>query len=312
MKVGFVFPGQGSQYVGMGKDIYEDEQDIAGIFTEADETLHFSLSRLCFYGPEEELTLTTNAQPAILTVSYALWKLLDNKGIEAHFVAGHSLGEYTALVVSGAVAFNEAVQLVRKRGRYMQEAVPVGQGAMAAIIGLQLDEVDKICMDELKDKIVSPANYNSQDQVVISGETNAVNEASERAKIKGAKRVIPLKVSAPFHSPLMKPAEIKMQEDIYRTVFKDLKIPLFNNVDASLVEVSSEAKKYLIRQITAPVKWYQIIMNMKAKGVDTFVEIGPGKVLTGLIKRICPDCRTYNIQDRKSLDETFNSLIELK
>lgn len=310
MKIGIVFPGQGSQYVGMGKELYEADPDFRHIVKEADEILNFSLSQLCFYGPEDELMLTANAQPGILTVSYGLWKLFESKGIESGYVAGHSLGEYTALLAAGVFSFADALRLVRKRGQYMQEAVPVGQGAMAAIVGLSPNDAEKICQEAAKGKIVSPANFNSQDQIVISGEKDAVEAASEYARQKGAKRVIPLKVSAPFHCELMKPVELKLKEDIQKVVFKDLRIPLFNNVDANEVVKGLLAKDGLIRQITAPVKWYQIIVNMVNKGTDTFIEIGPGKVLTGLIKRINPGSKTYNIQDAKTLEETFNQLVD--
>lgn len=309
MKIAFVFPGQGSQYVGMGKDIYEAEESAAEIFQKANEALNFSISELCFRGPEEELILTANVQPAILTVSYALFKLVEKKGIEPFLVAGHSLGEYTALVASGCIRFEDAVKIVRKRGQYMQEAVPVGQGAMAAIIGLSSDKINEICKSIKNNKIVEPANYNSQDQIVISGEKMAVQEASELALKEGAKRVIPLKVSAPFHCSLMKSAEIKLKNDLENLIFNDLEIPLVNNVDATIIKKGIEAKNYLIKQITSPVKWYQIILRMLQEGIDTFIEIGPGKVLSGLIKRIAPNSKSYNIQDLKTLDETFTQII---
>lgn len=309
MRKAFIFPGQGSQYVGMGKDIYKEEPDVANIFNETDSILHHSLSKLCFYGPESELTLTANAQPAILVISYALWYLLNMKGLEADYVAGHSLGEYTALVSAGSLKYQDAVILVRKRGLYMQEAVAAGEGAMAAIIGLDHGAVERICLEELKDEIVSPANYNAQDQVVISGLKDAVLKASEIAKKLGAKRIIPLKVSAPFHCQLMKPAEEKLKNDIERIVFRDARYPIFSNVEAKMIVTSDEIKENLIKQITAPVKWYQIIIEMIKNGVDTFIEIGPGKVLAGLVKRISPESRVYNIQDRKSLDEAFDALV---
>jgi len=308
-KIAFIFPGQGSQYVGMGKDIYESEEIAAEVFEKANEVLNFSLSNLCFRGPEEELTLTANVQPAILTVSYALLKLIERKGIEASLVAGHSLGEYTALVCSGSITFEEALKIVRKRGQYMQEAVPFGQGAMAAIIGLSPNKVEEICKKVANNKVVEPANYNSQDQVVISGEKNAVEEASELARQEGAKRIIPLKVSAPFHCSLMKPAEVKLKNDLERLVFNDLKIPLVNNVDAQIIFKGIEAKNYLIRQITSPVRWYHIILKMLQEGVDTFIEIGPGKVLSGLIKRIESNCNVFNVQDLKTLEEVFLQII---
>ncbi len=309
MKIAFVFPGQGSQYVGMGKDIYEKEEIAAEVFEKANEVLNFSLSNLCFRGPEEELTLTANVQPAILTVSYALLKLIERKGIEASLVAGHSLGEYTALVCSSSISFEEALKVVRKRGQYMQEAVPLGQGAMAAIIGLSADKVEEICKKLGDNKIVEPANYNSLDQVVISGEKSAVEEASELARKEGAKRIIPLKVSAPFHCSLMKSAEIKLKNDLERIVFNDLKIPLVNNVDAEIIFKGIEAKNYLIKQITSPVRWYHIILTMLKEGIDTFIEIGPGKVLSGLIKRVENNCKVFNIQDLKSLEEVFLQII---
>ena len=308
MKIGIVFPGQGSQYVGMGKELYGTDKIFTAVLNEADDALHFSLSQMCLHGPEDELTLTANAQPGILSISYALWKIFERKGIEPACVAGHSLGEYTALLAAGVFSFADAVKLVRKRGQYMQEAVPVGQGAMAAIIGLSLADAEQICHEASNNRICACANYNSQDQVVISGDKDAVNAASELARQKGAKRVIPLKVSAPFHCQLMKPVELKLKEDIQKVVFKDLSIPLFNNVDASEVMRGMDAKNYLIKQITAPVMWYQIIMNMSNSGVNTFIEIGPGKVLTGLIKRINPDSKTYNIQDAATLEETFSQL----
>ncbi len=285
-KTAFIFPGQGSQHAGMGRELAQAFPAAHAVFDEADRALGFSLSSLCFNGPEETLQLTASTQPAILAVSVAAYRLLSERGINPDFVAGHSLGEYSALVAAGALSLSDAVRLVRRRGELMQEAVPLGTGAMAAVLGIDASRVSEACAAAARDQICAPANFNSQTQIVIAGHKEAVERAVEECKTRGAKRVIMLKVSAPFHSALMLPVQEKMAELLEATTFNDLSFPIINNVDAEFVTAGAQARGALIRQISAPVRWAESVMYMLDQGVDTFVEVGPGKVLTGLVKAI--------------------------
>jgi [acyl-carrier-protein] S-malonyltransferase len=288
-KTAFIFPGQGSQQAGMGRELADNFPAARAVFEEADEALGFALSGLCFNGPEAELQLTANTQPALLTASVAAYRVLAERGLKPEFVAGHSLGEYSALVAAGALTLFDAVRLVRRRGELMQEAVPAGVGAMAAILGIDARLVDEACAVAARDQICAPANFNTPSQTVIAGHKEAVERAIEECKARGAKRATMLKVSAPFHSALMMPAQERMAEPLSATTFSDLAFPIINNVDAALVTKGAEACAALIRQISAPVRWTDIIRKMFELDVDAFVEVGPGKVLAGLVKSIAKD-----------------------
>jgi [acyl-carrier-protein] S-malonyltransferase len=292
-----VFPGQGSQAPGMGKDLAEKFPVARKVFEEADDALGFAISRLCFEGPAEDLQLTENTQPAILTVSVAAFRVLSEAGVEAPaFVAGHSLGEYSALVAAGVLSLSDAVRTVRARGRYMQEAVPVGTGAMAAVIGGDLSEVERICSEARGDQVCSVANFNSPGQAVIAGNTEAVDRAIEL--LNGvAKRVIKLKVSAPFHCALMKPAQDRLAQDLERISFNEPAIPVVTNVDARPTTAPHELRDALVRQVSAPVRWVESMQLLIEQGVDTFVEAGPGKVLSGLMRQTSRDVKTLNVED---------------
>lgn len=307
-KIGFIFPGQASQYAGMGRELAEKFPAAHRAFEEADRALGFQISRLCFEGPDEELQLTMNTQPAILTVSIAAYRVLEEKGLQPDAVAGHSLGEYSALVASGALGFGDAVQVVRKRGMYMQEAVPVGQGAMAAILGLPLDCIYQICADARQDEECSAANINSPSQIVIAGSRDAVERAVKLATEAGAKRAIPLSVSAPFHCRLMMPAQERLEHDLMRLDFDDLRFPLVTNVDAEYISTGLAARTSLVRQVSSPVLWEDCIHAMIDRGIDTFVEVGPGRVLSSLVKQIDRSRRILNVEDEKSLGATMEAL----
>ena len=307
-KIAFVFPGQGSQYAGMGKEIHDAFSTAREAFAEANRALDFPLSELCFLGPEEALKLTHNTQPAILTVSVAILRALQERGFFPDFVAGHSLGEYTALVCAGALPLGEAVQIVRKRGKYMQEAVPVDKGAMAAILGLDPDRVAEACQESSSAGVVSPANFNSPEQIVIAGEAPAVQKACEKAKEKGAKRCLPLPVSAPFHCALMAPARDRLAVDLQALKFHDLSVPLIGNADAAEVREGDSARDALIRQVCAPVRWVESVQYLFRQGVNKFVEIGPGRVLTGLIKKIAPEAQTYNVDGIRGIEALASAL----
>ena len=297
----FIFPGQGSQYVGMGKEFYDHFRVAKEVFEEADDTLRFSISSLCFQGPEEELRLTENTQPAILTASIAALKVLQTeKGINPQFTAGHSLGEYSALVVSGALSFAEAVQTVRLRGKFMQEAVPVGEGAMAAILGMEREEVEKLCEKAAAGEVLSPANFNCPGQIVIAGQTAAVQRAIERVKQDG-KRAVLLPVSAPFHSPLMKPAGVRLERALEEISVKDLNVPVVTNVEAEINTSKDRVKTLLVAQVSSPVRWEESMRKVIKEGIEQVLEIGPGKVLSGLMKRIDPNVETGNLEDLQSL-----------
>ena len=311
-KVAFVFPGQASQYSGMGKELAEKYPVARAVFDEADQALGFSVSKLCFEGTEDDLKLTANTQPAILTVSVAAGRVLAEKGIAPDFVAGHSLGEYSALVAAGSVKFADAVKLVHKRGAYMQEAVPAGQGAMAAIMGLSPAVVQDACKRAAEGEICSPANLNSPEQTVISGHAGAVKRAVEIASQLGAKRSMVLPVSAPFHSALMMPAQEKLQKDLNAAEFEDLQVPLVTNVDADSIRQGEEARSALIRQVTMPVRWEESMRMLLDEGVNTFVEVGPGRVLTGLMRQIERSVATLNVEDEKSLQATVEKIAGAK
>jgi [acyl-carrier-protein] S-malonyltransferase len=304
-KNAFIFPGQASQYTGMGKDLYEKFAASRRIFEEADNALGFSISDICFNGPDERLKMTEITQPAILTVSVAAFAALQQEGAaDFDYCAGHSLGEYSALVAAGCIAFNDAVLAVHKRGKFMQDAVPLGKGAMAAVIGVDSAKIIEICLQVSKSLgVVSPANFNSPEQTVIAGLKEAVEEASRLLVEAGAKKVVPLLVSAPFHTELMIPAQEKLAVELEKIDFRDFMTPLATNVDAKLIKTGTEAKDSLIRQVSLPVRWVESVGKLIENGVDSIVEIGPGKVLTGLIKRIDKSIGLINIEDSISLDK---------
>ncbi|HXT75652.1 MAG TPA: ACP S-malonyltransferase [Candidatus Eisenbacteria bacterium] len=311
-KIAFVFPGQASQYPGMGKELADNHPVAQAVFDEADKALGFSISQMCFAGTEEDLKLTANTQPAILTVSVAAHRVLMEKGIAPDFVAGHSLGEYSALVAAGSLKFSDAVQIVRQRGTYMQEAVPSGEGAMAAIMGLSPAVVLDACKRAAEGKVCSPANLNSPEQTVISGHADAVKRAVEIASQLGAKRAVVLPVSAPFHCALMMPAQEKLEKDLRKTEFAALRFPLVTNVDADTEISGDEARDALIRQVTNPVRWEESVRELFDEGVNTFIEVGPGRVLSGLLRQIERSVSTLNVEDEKSLTATVQKIAQAR
>jgi len=287
-KTAFLFPGQGSQFAGMGKTLAEAFPEARDVFEQADAALGFPISKLCFEGPEDQLKLTENTQPALLTVAIAAHAVLRARGIAPDYVAGHSLGEYSALVAAGSLDFADAVRLVRKRGQYMQEAVPAGTGAMAALLKLPEGKLDAVLAEAAQGEIVTAANLNSPDQIVIAGHAGAVARAMELAKAAGARRAVPLPVSAPFHCPLMKPAQDRLKADLDSTQFRDLTTPLVNNWQAEEIRTGAEAREGLYRQVPNPVRWADSIRLLAQLGVTRFIEVGAGGVLTGLLKNIDP------------------------
>ena len=307
-KFAFVFPGQGSQSPGMGKDLSDNFPAARQVFEEADEALGFPLSRLCFEGPAEELQLTENTQPAILATSVAAFRALESAGAPAPaFVAGHSLGEYSALVAANVLELSAALRTVRARGRYMQEAVPVGTGAMAAVIGGELADIERVCAEASGSEVCSVANINSPGQVVIAGNTAAVDRAIELLK-DVARRVIKLNVSAPFHCALMKPAQDRLASDLERLTFADPKFPVVTNVDARITTAPAELRDALFRQVSAPVRWVESMQLLIENGVDKVVEVGPGKVLSGLMRQTSRDIKCLNVEDAASLEATSAAL----
>jgi [acyl-carrier-protein] S-malonyltransferase len=304
----YIFPGQGSQAVGMGKDLFDNFTAAREVFEAADDALGFSLSAMCFSGDEADLQLTANTQPAILTTSVAAYHAAIAEGLpEPDLVAGHSLGEYSALVAAGVLDFADAVRTVRKRGTYMQEAVPVGVGAMAAIMGLDVETVEAGCAEAAQGQVCRPANINSPSQVVIAGNSEAVERACEILKEKGAKRAIKLNVSAPFHCALMMPAQEWLAGDLSNLSYGDFAFPILHNVDAAVSSDSAAVCDKLTRQVSSPVRWLQTIENMTANGVGKFIEIGPGKVLTGLVRQISKDVTYANIENADGLRNTLET-----
>ena len=291
--IAFVFPGQGSQKVGMGRALADAYPEARAAFDEAEAALP-GLTTVIFEGPEAELVLTQNAQPAILTVSIAAQRVLASRGIAPAFVAGHSLGEYSANVAAGTMGFADAVRVVRRRGQYMQDAVPVGAGSMAAVLGLDADAVARACEEAAQGEVVSPANINGAGQVVIAGATAAVQRAGERARALGAKRVIPLNVSAPFHCALLKPAEERLAPDLRALRVQDPRVPVVANVDAEPKRDAASAIDALVRQVSAPVRWEQVVRRLASEGVTNYVEVGPGTVLSGLVKKIDRNATVFN------------------
>jgi len=309
--IAFVFPGQGSQRVGMGQALADAFPECRAVFDEADAALGESLSRVCFEGPEEQLRLTENTQPAILTVSVAAARLLAARGIVPIMAAGHSLGEYSAHVAAGTLAFADAVQTVRRRGRYMQEAVPVGHGAMAAILGLDAESVARACEEAAEGDVVAPANLNAPGQVVIAGTTAAVARAGERAKALGAKRIVPLPVSAPFHCALMQPAQDRLAPELRALSVRAPSVPVVANVDAAPKTDGPSAIEALVRQVSAPVRWEEVVRTLASAGVRAYVEVGPGTVLGGLIRKIDRSARVANLEAPSDLDAVERLVAEV-
>ena len=304
----FVFPGQGSQYAGMGRDVAEKYPAARKVFDDIDAALGYSISQLCFEGPDEQLKLTENTQPAILAVSSAIHAVLEEHGVARRdLVAGHSLGEYSAIVSVGGLTPAEAAKIVHLRGKFMQEAVPVGTGGMAALIGPSVEDAQAICAEAAEGEVVSVANINAPGQIVIAGTKDAIDRAIAVAKAKGVRRALPLPVSAPFHCELMKPAEEKLKPVLDEAHFKDLWVALISNVDASPIGTATAVRNALLRQVASPVRWVESVQRMVSMGVKRFVEVGPGNVLTGLIKRIDPNVELVNISDAATLEAFLNA-----
>ncbi len=307
-KTAFIFPGQGAQYIGMGREIASEYRSASDIFDQASEALELDMKKMIFEGDEETLKITENTQPSIVTASVACLQPLLEKGITPDFTAGLSLGEYSAHIASGTMDFATAVMLVKKRGRFMQEAVPLGVGTMAAILGLAREDVLECCREASAFGIVEPANFNCPGQISIAGEIKAVEKAMELCSSKGAKRAVLLAVSAPFHCSMLKPAGDRLMSELEKIEFSDIKIPLVANVTADTVKSSSDIRGLLARQVSSPVLWEDSIRLMVDQGVDTFIEIGPGKVLSGFIKKINKEARSFNIEDLASLEKTLGEI----
>jgi [acyl-carrier-protein] S-malonyltransferase len=303
--IAFVFPGQGSQAKGMGKGLCDSFLEARSVFEEADRALGFPISQLCFEGPEDRLQLTENTQPAILAVSVAASRVLSAKGIQPYYLAGHSLGEYSALVAANSLSLADALRTVRNRGKYMQEAVPVGQGAMAAILGLSEAQVADLCEEARRDEVLSPANLNSPVQIVIAGSVAAVHRALELAKARGAKKAVLLPVSAPFHCRLMQSAQERLSQDLAHIRFQNLEVPLINNADVAELRCGAQVAESLSRQVCAPVRWTETVQKLIGLGIRVFVEVGPGKVLCGLVRQIDKTMQTAHVEDLKSLNEAL-------
>jgi [acyl-carrier-protein] S-malonyltransferase len=307
VKIAFVFPGQGSQHVGMGKDLWEQFDEVKSLYAEASSALGYDMEELSFNGPKEELNKTFHTQPALLTASMAAYRVLSAREVTPYVVAGHSLGEYSAIVAAGVVSFRDALVLTEKRGTFMQEAVPEGRGLMAAIVGLGRNDVDELCLS-VESGYVSPANYNCPGQIVIAGEKKAVEDAMKLAKEAGAKRVIPLAVSAPSHCTLMARASDRLAALLDTIEFRDPDMPLVNNADAILLTNAEKIKSSLIKQLSRPLLWEDSIRKIVDGGIDTFIEVGPGKVLCGLIRRIEPSAKLFNVEDAESLNRAVEAV----
>lgn len=310
-KIGLIFPGQGSQYVGMGKDLYDHFPLARLVFTEAQEALGFDLAPICFTGPEEKLKLTAITQPAILTTAIAAWRVMESEqGIRPAVAAGHSLGEYGALVAAGAIKFAEAVRIVHWRGKFMQEAVPVGEGAMAALLGMSAAEVKTLCQEAAQGEVVTPANYNSPGQIVIAGHRKAVQRVVEIVSQRPGKKAVLLPVSAPFHCPLMKPAGERLKEFLAQFNFADPQFPVLANAHADFYPGKEAIKELLVKQVDHPVRWQECMEKLLSTGVNLVLEVGPGKVLSGLLRRINRDILVANVEDRGSWEKVKNLLEE--